>query len=142
MTDTTRPKVISLDGCTATQIDDARVAATRPRVVGTAEAGDIAGIFDLLSDPSRVRILFALLEAGEMCVCDLAETVDMSSSALSHALRLLRTAGVVVNRRDGRMMRYRLADSHVRLLLDVTREHLGHETAHASPREDGSADER
>ncbi|MFZ5847794.1 MAG: ArsR/SmtB family transcription factor [Actinomycetota bacterium] len=121
------PTVVGLDGCTAVEVDDARVAATRPRVVGPAEAANIAAIFDLLSDPSRVRILFALLEAGELCVCDLAETVDMSSSALSHALRLLRTAGVVVNRRDGRMMRYRLADSHVRLLLDVTREHLGHE---------------
>lgn len=129
MTDQTGPQVISLGGCTATQVDDARVAATRPRVVGMTEASDIAVIFDLLSDPSRVRILFALLEAGEMCVCDLAETVDMSSSAVSHALRLLRTAGVVVNRRDGRMMRYRLADSHVRLLLDVTREHLGHDKA-------------
>ena len=63
-----------------------------------------------------------------MCVCDLAEMVEMSPSALSHALRLLRTAGVVTNRRDGRMVRYRLADSHVRLLLDVVRAHLGHQT--------------
>ena len=124
---TTNQQLIGLDGCTAVEVDDARVAATRPRVIGAQEAADIADIFDLLSDPNRVRMLFALLEGGEMCVCDLAETVDMSSSALSHALRLLRTAGVVVNRRDGRMMRYRLADSHVRLLLDVTREHLGHE---------------
>lgn len=125
----TESQVVGLDGCTAIQVDAPRVAATRPRVVGAAEATRIADIFDLLSDPSRVRVLFALLEAGEMCVCDLAETVDMSPSALSHALRLLRTAGVVVSRRDGRMMRYRIADSHVRLLLDVTREHLGHDTA-------------
>lgn len=122
-----QPKVVGLDACTSLEVDGARVAATRPRVIGAREAADIANIFDLLSDPSRVRVLFALLEAGEMCVCDLAETVDMSPSALSHALRLLRTAGVVVNRRDGRMIRYRLADSHVRLLLDVTREHLDHD---------------
>ena len=56
----------------------------------------------------------------------------MSPSALSHGLRLLRTAGVVTNRRDGRMVRYRLADSHVRLLLDVTREHLDH-AVHGTP---------
>lgn len=122
-------EVIGLDACTAVDVDDNRVEATRSRVVGPEEAADIASVFALLSDPSRVRVLFALLEAGEMCVCDLAETVGMSSSALSHALRLLRTAGVVVNRRDGRMMRYRLADSHIRLLLDVTREHLGHDIA-------------
>ena len=121
-----RSRVVGLDGCTAVQVDDARVAATRPHLLAPDEAVEIAGVFDLLSDPSRVRVLFALLEAGELCVCDLAETVDMSTSALSHALRLLRTAGVVVNRRDGRMMRYRLADSHVRLLLDVTREHMSH----------------
>jgi Predicted transcriptional regulators len=118
--------VIGLDACTATRVDEARVAATRPLVVTPQESVQIADIFGLLSDPSRVRILFTLLEAGEMCVCDLAEMVAMSPSALSHALRLLRTAGVVTHRRDGRMMRYRLADSHVRLLLDVTREHLGH----------------
>lgn len=119
-------QVVGLDACTATQVDEERVAATRPLMVSAPEASGIADVFGLLSDPSRVRVLFALLEAGEMCVCDLAEMVEMSPSALSHALRLLRTAGVVTNRRDGRMMRYRLADSHVRLLLDVTREHLGH----------------
>lgn len=119
-------QVVGLDACTATQVDDQRVAATRPLVVNAQEAAGIADVFDLLSDPSRVRVLFALLGSGELCVCDLAEMVDMSPSALSHALRLLRTAGVVTNRRDGRMMRYRLADSHIRLLLDVTREHLGH----------------
>lgn len=121
-----RERVVGLDACSATRVDDQRVAATRSLMVSGREASEIANVFGLLSDPSRVRVLFALLEAGEMCVCDLAETVDMSSSALSHALRLLRTAGVVTNRRDGRMVRYRLADSHVRLLLDVTHEHLGH----------------
>lgn len=121
-------QVVGLDGCTTVRVDDARVADTRLRVVEAEEALAIADVFGLLSDPNRVRVLFALLEAGELCVCDLAETVEMSSSALSHSLRLLRTAGVVVHRRDGRMMRYRLADSHVRLLLDVTREHLGHGT--------------
>ena len=115
-------QVVGLDACTSTQVDDARVAATRPLLVSAAEASGIADVFG---------VLFALLEAGEMCVCDLAQMVEMSPSALSHALRLLRTAGVVTNRRDGRMVRYRLADSHVRLLLDVTREHLGHEQAPA-----------
>jgi DNA-binding transcriptional ArsR family regulator len=80
-----------------------------------------------VSDPNRVRILSALLEAGELCVCDVAETVGMTDSSVSHALRLLRTAGVVRNRRDGRTIYYSLADSHVRLLLDLSLEHLRHE---------------
>ena len=119
-------QVVGLDACTATQVDEARVDAARSLLITQEESGRIADAFALLSDPGRVRVLFALLEAGETCVCDLAEMVHMSPSALSHGLRLLRTAGVVTNRRDGRMIRYRLADSHVRLLLDITREHLGH----------------
>lgn len=119
-------QVVGLDACTTTQIDQGRVEAARSLLVTTEESTQIADAFSLLSDPGRVRVLFALLETGEACVCDLAEMVEMSPSALSHGLRLLRTAGVVTNRRDGRMVRYRLADSHVRLLLDVTREHLGH----------------
>jgi ArsR family transcriptional regulator, lead/cadmium/zinc/bismuth-responsive transcriptional repressor len=118
--------VIGLDACATTRVDRDRVHAARPLLVTQEESARIAGAFALLSDPARVRVLFALLEAGETCVCDLAEMVDMTPSALSHGLRLLRTAGVVTNRRDGRMVRYRLADSHVRLLLDITREHLGH----------------
>jgi DNA-binding transcriptional ArsR family regulator len=121
-----RAQVVGLDACSTSEVDRGRVEAAEPLLLGQEESVRIADVFDLLSDPSRVRVLFALLEVGEACVCDLAEMVHMSQSALSHALRLLRTAGVVTNRRDGRMVRYRLADSHVRLLLDVTREHLGH----------------
>lgn len=120
--------VVGLDACAATQVDEGRVRATRALLITSEESTRIAATFALLSDPARVRALFALLEAGETCVCDLAEMVDMSSSALSHGLRLLRTAGVVTNRRDGRMVRYRLADSHVRVLLDITRQHLDHAT--------------
>jgi DNA-binding transcriptional ArsR family regulator len=124
-----RAQVVGLDACSTSAVDRGKVAAAAPLLLGQEESVQIADVFDLLSDPSRVRVLFALLEVGEACVCDLAEMVHMSQSALSHALRLLRTAGVVTNRRDGRMVRYRLADSHVRLLLDVTREHLGHAPA-------------
>lgn len=120
--------MVGLDACSSSAVHHARVAA-QPLLLGREESVQIADVFDLLSDPSRVRVLFALLEVGEACVCDLAEMVGMSQSALSHALRLLRTAGVVTGRRDGRMVRYRLADSHVRLLLDVTREHLDHAAA-------------
>lgn len=90
------------------------------------EAADLAGVFALLGDPSRVRLLYALLEDGECAVTDLAHAAELSQSACSHALRLLRTAGVVTSRRDGRQIYYRIADSHVRMLLDVTRLHLEH----------------
>ncbi len=85
------------------------------------------GIFAVLADASRLRLLMSLLEGGELCVCDLAATADMSESAASHALRLLRLNGVVKSRRAGRMIYYSLTDGHVRMLLDVALEHVRHE---------------
>lgn len=119
--------VVGLDGCSTRLVDPDRVASVKDRLVDPEEAGRLAELFKLLGDPNRCRILYALLEAGELCVCDLAETVEVPETSVSHALRLLRTAGVVRNRRDGRMIYYSLDDSHVRLLLDLSLEHLRHE---------------
>ena len=120
-------EVVGLDACSTRSVDPDRVESVKGRLVDLGEAGRLADLFKLLGDPNRCRILYALLEAGELCVCDLAETVDVPESSVSHALRLLRTAGVVRNRRDGRMIYYSLDDSHVRLLLDLSLEHLRHE---------------
>jgi DNA-binding transcriptional ArsR family regulator len=116
--------VAGLDACPVRAVDPDRVAAARERVVGPDEAARLSELFRLLGDPTRTRILYALLEAGELCVCDLAATVEVPDTSVSHALRLLRTAGIVRNRRDGRMIYYSLADAHVRLLLDLSRQHL------------------
>jgi DNA-binding transcriptional ArsR family regulator len=83
-------------------------------------------VFKLLGDPTRARLLYALLEAGELCVCDLAAATATTETTVSQALRLLRASGVVTGRREGRNVFYRLSDAHVRLLLDVTREHITH----------------
>ena len=103
------------------------VASLRERLIELDDAGRVSAQFKLLGDPTRVRLLYALREAGELCVCDLAELVGSAESSVSHALRLLRTAGVVRNRRTGRMIFYSLADTHVRLLLDMSLEHLHHD---------------
>jgi len=116
--------VTALEGCLVPEPDAARVAATRERLVTPEEATRLAELFRLLGDPTRARLLYALLEAGELCVCDLADAVEVTDTAVSHALRLLRTAGIVASRRAGRMIYYRLADAHVRMLLDLSREHL------------------
>ena len=122
--------VVGLDACAANQVDERRLAAARQLLVSSEESAGIANTFAHLADPGRARVPFALLGAGETCECDLAEMVEMSPSALSHGPRLLRTAGVVTNRRDGRMVSYRLADGHVHLLLDITREHMRHADVH------------
>lgn len=126
--------ITTLDGCAVKVVDTARVEATRARLVSPEESSRLSSLFKLLGDVSRVRLLYALLEAGELCVCDLAATVGMPETSVSHALRLLRTAGVVAARRDGRMMFYRLDDDHIRLLLDLTRQHLQHEAPAAESR--------
>ena len=89
-------------------------------------ADETAALFRLLGDPTRVRILQALADTDELCVHEIASAVDTSETKVSQALRLLRTAGVVRNRRDGRHIHYRLDDDHVRTLLGVTVEHLSH----------------
>ena len=118
--------IVSLDSCVEPEVDENKVSIVAADLIAVDEAGDLAEMFRLLGDPTRVRILFALLEAGELCVCDIAAVVDTSETKVSQAMRLLRAAGVVRNRRVGRNVFYRLDDDHVRMLLDLSREHLAH----------------
>lgn len=99
-------------------------------LVETADdtARDMADTFRLLGDPTRVRILLALADHDELCVHEIAEHIDAGETKVSQALRLLRTAGIVRNRRAGRHVHYRLDDDHVRTLLRVTADHLTHAT--------------
>jgi ArsR family transcriptional regulator, lead/cadmium/zinc/bismuth-responsive transcriptional repressor len=120
-------EVARLDECSTPCVHPDRVDAARAASPPSDEIAQLTGLFKLLGDPTRARILYAVLEAGEMCVCDIAATIDATETTVSQALRLLRSAGVVNNRRDGRMVYYRLADAHVRMLLDLSREHARHE---------------
>ncbi|UER55477.1 helix-turn-helix transcriptional regulator [Kineosporiaceae bacterium SCSIO 59966] len=106
-----------------------RVAALERSLPPAPLVEDLAAVFALLSDPGRVRLLITLLEGGEVCVHDLAAVTGQSESGVSHALRLLRAHRVVAARRSGRLVFYRLADGHVRMLLDVALTHLGHAPA-------------
>jgi DNA-binding transcriptional ArsR family regulator len=107
------------------------VEPTQGGPIDAAEAHELAETFRLLGDPTRARILYALLDAGELNVTDLAEAVDVPETSVSHALRLLRTAGIVRNRRAGRMVFYALDDAHVRMVLLLSLEHLRHGSADA-----------
>jgi DNA-binding transcriptional ArsR family regulator len=103
--------------------DPAVLDRIRPRLLDGAPLHAVAEVFKLLGDPTRVRMLDALSH-GERCVCDLATLVDLSESAVSHQLRLLRTARLVRVRRAGRMAFYSLDDHHVIGLLHDTRKHV------------------
>ena len=77
----------------------------------------LADLFKLFADPTRVRILCALFES-EMCVCDIAQVLGMSISAISHQLRVLKQARLVKYRREGKTVFYSLSDDHVRSIID------------------------
>lgn len=119
---------MALDECSTRIVDVDRVAAVRARMPAENDMVDTADVFGLLSDPARLRLLVALLD-GELCVCDLAAVAGLRESTTSHALRLLRAHRVVSVRRDGRMAYYRLADAHVRMLLDLAVAHTEHTEA-------------
>lgn len=111
-------------------VDPDRVAAVQEAMPAAEHVEQVADVFALLGDPNRVRLLVALLEAGEMCVGDLAAAAGMSESAASHAIRWLRAHRIVsAPRRQGRMMYYRLDDAHVRVLLDIAITHARHTQA-------------
>ncbi len=84
---------------------------------------DLAELFKLFGDCTRIKILYVLFEA-EMCVCDLAQLLGMTQSAISHQLRALKQSKLVKSRRDGKTIFYSLADSHVRTIINQGMEHI------------------
>ena len=84
---------------------------------------DLAELFKVFGDSTRIKLLYALLES-EMCVCDLAQLLGLTQSAVSHQLRVLKTSKLVRNRREGKTVFYALDDDHVRRMLEMGMEHL------------------
>lgn len=84
---------------------------------------DLAELFKVFGDSTRIRILFALFES-EFCVCDLAATLNMTQSAISHQLKILKQSKLVKSRREGKSIFYSLADDHVRTIIAQGSEHI------------------
>lgn len=84
---------------------------------------DLAELFKIFGDSTRVKILYVLFEQ-EMCVCDIAELLHMTQSAISHQLRVLKQSRLVKFRREGKTVYYSLADSHVRTIINQGMEHI------------------
>ena len=89
-------------------------------------AADLSDFFKVFGDSSRMRILFAL-DRRELCVCDLSAALGTTISAISHQLRLLRANHLITSRREGKNVFYRLADDHVRDIIEIAVEHLAEE---------------
>jgi DNA-binding transcriptional ArsR family regulator len=98
--------------------DTSSVERARQGALTPDQAETLASLLDLLADPVRLRVLFALVAVEELCVGDLALTLDISMDQSSYALKMLRTSKLVQSRRDGRVIYYRLADEFPHQLLE------------------------
>ncbi|MBN1219143.1 MAG: winged helix-turn-helix transcriptional regulator [Anaerolineae bacterium] len=115
----------SADRCAEIIIDEEKVKTAQTHLLDGLSATHLAAIFKALADPTRVRLV-SVLAHTELCVCDLAATLGMTQSAISHQLSLLREMRVVKNRKDGRMVYYTLDDEHIRDLFQRGLEHIQH----------------
>jgi DNA-binding transcriptional ArsR family regulator len=104
-------------------VDPDKVKMACLHKIDNATSQELAEVFKVLGDQTRIKILSLLAAEEELCVCDIAEALEMGQSAISHQLRLLRDRGLVGARRDGQRMFYRLADEHVEELLRIGLQH-------------------
>lgn len=104
---------------------DQVVCMAKAEMLVDEDARQIAETFKILGDPTRIKILHAL-SRRELCVCDISAIVAMGQSAVSHQLRLLRSARLVKYRKEGKMVWYSLDDTHISLLLAQGIEHIQH----------------
>lgn len=111
------------DICEVFNPDNQVVQLMKEKKLNDEVVFDLAELFKTMGDPTRIKILYALKER-ELCVCDLSELLDMSSSAISHQLRVLRNNKLVKYRKEGRSVYYSLDDDHVMCLFGQGLEHV------------------
>lgn len=116
--------VHDVECCDFYQVHEDVVKAVQEKMPDDDELYDLAEIFKVFGDSTRIRILYVLFEA-EMCVCDIAQLLNMTQSAISHQLKILKQSRLVKSRREGKAVFYSLADSHVRSIINQGLEHVG-----------------
>lgn len=109
--------------CETVEIHKDLVKIVEEKMPPEEQLYDLAELFKVFGDSTRIRILFVLFEA-EVCVCDLAQTLNMTQSAISHQLKILKQNKLVKNRREGKSIFYSLADDHVRTIINQGLEHI------------------
>lgn len=109
--------------CEVECIHDDVISKVRGKMQPEELLKELADFYKVFGDATRIRILSVLLES-EMCVCDLAEVLHMTQSAISHQLRVLKQAKLVKNRREGKTVFYSLADGHIQTIISQGMEHI------------------
>lgn len=113
------------DSCLETRINPENVSRVKARMIGDNDSVRLSEVFKVLGDPTRIKIIFALSEC-DLCVCDIAETIGMTQSAVSHQLRLMRNMKLVKYRKEGKSAYYSLDDDHILQLFNQGMEHVRH----------------
>lgn len=116
-------KKMEVECCDVTCVHNDTVKKVREKMPEDALLGELADFYKVFADATRIRILCVLLES-EMCVCDLAEVLGMTQSAISHQLRVLKQMKLVKNRREGKTVFYSLADGHIQSIISQGMEHI------------------
>jgi len=113
----------NIEICKATIIDQQKIDSVTRLMPDNKDITELSETFKVLSDPTRLRIVLAL-SMEELCVCDLAALINVSISAISHQLRLLKGMKIVTYRKAGKMVYYSLDDQHVQNLIDAAQKHI------------------
>lgn len=121
--DNMEEKITEIECCSEECVHEDLLKIVNDTMPEETELYDLAELFKVFGDSTRIRILFVLFEA-EVCVCDLAEALHMTQSAISHQLRILKQNKLVNSRREGKSIFYSLADGHVRTIIAQGREHI------------------
>ena len=116
-------EMMDMECCSETCVHEDLLKIVNETMPEETELYDLAELFKVFGDSTRIRILFVLFEA-EVCVCDLAQLLGSSVSAISHQLRVLKQARLVKFRRSGKTIFYSLADEHVRTILGQGMDHI------------------
>jgi len=112
-----------IEKCDCNMIHEEVVQSVREKMPKEETLYDLAELFKVFGDSTRIKILWAL-DASEMCVCDIAALLNMTHSAISHQLRVLKQSRLVRSRRDGRTVFYSLDDEHIRQIIDQGLTHI------------------
>ena len=113
----------TVECCECNEVHEELLKIVNETMPEETELYDLAELFKVFGDSTRIRILFVLFEA-EVCVCDLSKVLNMTQSAISHQLRILKQNKLVNSRREGKSVFYSLADGHVRTIIAQGREHI------------------
>ncbi|MDU5186401.1 metalloregulator ArsR/SmtB family transcription factor [Finegoldia magna] len=114
---------INDEKCEVTLIHEDNVKKAINELPNDGLIADLSDMFKIFGDQTRVKILMAL-ESGELCVCDIAAVMNMSQSAISHQLRVLKQSNIVKTRRQGKVVYYSISDDHVKEIFDIAIVHV------------------